>query len=156
MTRAEYQKKSRDNARTPMQWNSESNGGFTSTSAKPWMKVNPSCERINTDSQVDDPASTFNYWSSMLAARKKYKEILVYGNFQLLDRADEKILAYERQADTGEKILVLCNFSPDKVQWKGDIGEVQEVVLSNFGRTASDFKGGRVTLSAYESCAVLL
>jgi oligo-1,6-glucosidase len=139
-----------------MQWNSEDHGGFTSPSAKPWMRANPSCERINAESQIEDPASTFIYWSSMLAARKKYKDVLVYGNFQLLNRADEKILAYQRQAETGEKILVLCNFSPDNVQWRGELGEVKEMVLSNYGRIMSDFKDGRVTMDAYEACAVLL
>jgi glycosidase len=154
--RAEYQKKSRDNARTPMQWNSEDHGGFTSSSTKPWMRANPSYESINAESQVEDPASTFNYWSSMLAARKKYKDVLVYGNFQLLDRADEKIFAYKRQAETGEKIVVFCNFSPDKVQWRGEVEEVKKVVLSNYGRTVSDFIDGKVTLDAYEACAMLL
>jgi oligo-1,6-glucosidase len=139
-----------------MQWNSEDHGGFTSSSTKPWMRANPSYESINAESHVEDPASTFNYWSSMLAARKKYKDVLVYGNFQLLDRADEKILTFERQAETGEKILVVCNFSPDKLQWKGEVGEVKEVVLSNYGRTVSDFRDGRVTMDAYEACAVLL
>ena len=139
-----------------MQWNSEDHGGFTASSTKPWMRANPSYESINAESQVEDPASTFNYWSSMLAARKKYKDVLVYGNFRLLDREDEKILAYERQAETGEKILVLCNFSPDKVQWKCEMGEVKQVVLSNYGRTVSDFRDGLMTMDAYEACAVLL
>ena len=139
-----------------MQWNSEDHGGFTSSSTKPWMRANPSYESMNAESQVEDPASTISYWSSMLAARKKYKDVLVYGNFQLLDRADEKILVYERQAEAGEKILVLCNFSPYKVQWKGVVGEVKEVVLSNYGRTVSDFRDGKVTMAAYEACAVLL
>jgi len=139
-----------------MQWNSEDHGSFTSSSTKPWMRANPSYESINAESQVEDSASPFNYWSSMLAARKKYKDVLVYGNFQLLDREDEKIFAYERQAETGEKILVLCNFSPDKVEWKGEVGEVKEVVLSNYGRAVSDFRDGKVTLDAYEAWAVLL
>lgn len=120
------------------------------------MRANPSYEWINAESQIRDPASTFNYWSSMLAARKKYKDALVYGDFQLLDRADENILAYERQAETGEKIVVLCNFSPDKVRWKGVVGEVKEVVLSNYGRSASHFRDGTVTVDAYEAWAVLL
>lgn len=139
-----------------MQWNSESHGGFTSPSSKPWMKANPSYEWINAASQVDDPASTFNYWSSVLAARKKYKDVLVYGNFQLLDRANENVVAYERQAESGAKILVLCNFSPDETQWKWELGKVKEVVLSNYGRIMSDFKDGSVTLNAYEACAFLL
>lgn len=156
MTRAEYQRKSRDNARTPMQWSSSEHGGFTSSAAKPWMTSNPNHTDINAEFQVDDSASTFNYWSVMLAARKKYKDVLVYGNFQLLDREDEKILVYKRQAYTGETMLVLCNFSPESVQWKGEVGEVKEVALSNYGRKISEFKDGKVTLDPYEACALML
>jgi glycosidase len=120
------------------------------------MRSNPNHSSINAESQVDDPASTFNYWSSMLAARKKYVDVLIYGNFQLLDREDEKIVAYERKAETGETMLVLCNFSPDTVQWNGVIGEVKEVALSNYGRVLSNFKSGKVNLEAFEACALLL
>jgi len=139
-----------------MQWSSSDHGGFTSSSTKPWMTSNPNHTSINAESQVDDAASTFNYWSSMLAARKKYKDVVVYGNFTLLDSEEEKIVAYKRQAETGETMLVLCNFSPDTLQWEGEVGEVREVALSNYGRTLSDFKDGKVALEAYEACALLL
>lgn len=92
----------------------------------------------------------------MLAARKRYKDVLVYGNFHLLDREDEKILAYERQAETGERMLILCNFSSETAQWKGEVGDVKEVAISNYGRKLSDFRDGKVALDAYEACALLL
>jgi glycosidase len=93
----------------------------------------------------------------MLATRKKYKEVLVYGNFQLLERDDEKILAYMRASMDGEKILVMCNFSGEKAQWNGTaVKGVKEVVLSNYGKEVEDFRGEMVTLEPYEACALLL
>jgi glycosidase len=139
-----------------MQWDSTAHGGFTTASATPWMKANPNYTRINADAQVDDPSSTFNYWASMLAARKKYKDVLVYGNFELVDRDNEKVLAYCRRAETGETMLVLCNFSPDAVEWKGEMGLIREVALSNFGRDVKHFTAGKVTLQPFEACALLI
>jgi glycosidase len=157
--REEYQKKSRDNARTPMQWTNDSNsGGFSISSNLPWMKVNPNTKTINAAAQINDPLSPFSYWRSVLAARKNYKDILIYGNFEMLDEKNEEVLAYIRTAEDGSKILVACNFSSDEVVWasKGAIGRVKEVVLSNTGRTSGDFESGNVSLSAYEAFAVLL
>lgn len=139
-----------------MQWNTTAHGGFTTASATPWMNANPNYTRINAESQVDDPSSTFSYWSSMLATRKKYKDVLVYGNFELIDRDNEKVMAYKRRAETGETILVLCNFSPDVVEWQEDVGQVKNVVLSNYGRDVVHFGTGKVTLEPYEACALLI
>jgi glycosidase len=139
-----------------MQWDSTAHGGFTTESTTPWMNANPNYIRINAESQVDDPSSTFNYWSSMLATRKKYKDVLVYGNFELIDRDNEKVMVYKRRAETGETMLVLCNFSPDTVEWKEDMGQVKDVVLSNYGRDVAHFGTRKVTLEAYEACALLI
>jgi glycosidase len=139
-----------------MQWNAQAHGGFTSATSTPWMSVNPNHVEINAKSQIDDPTSTFSFWSSMLATRKKYKDILIYGTFELLDRESEKIVSYLRTSTEGEKILVLCNFSDEKIQWNGAVKGVQEVVLSNYGRETEDFQGEKVMLEAFEACALLL
>ncbi|KFX90729.1 hypothetical protein V495_04606 [Pseudogymnoascus sp. VKM F-4514 (FW-929)] len=158
VAKEEYQKKSRDNARTPMQWTSDASGGFSSSSGPTWMTVNPNTEFVNAASQVDDPSSPFSYWRAVLAARKEYKDSLIYGNFEMLDEIDEKVLAYTREAEDGTTILVLCNFSAEETSWslKSEVGSAKKVVLSNNGKTLDDFVGRNVALIAYEACAVLL
>ncbi len=92
----------------------------------------------------------------MLAMRKKHKDVLVYGNFEVVHPDDEKIIAYTRSSVAGDTILVLCNFSPDTVEWKGEMGKVEEVAVSNYNRTREDFREPKVTLGAYEACALFL
>jgi glycosidase len=160
LAREEYQKKARDNARTPMQWTSDPHsGGFSQSTSPPWMRVNPNTTTINAASQIDDPSSPFSFWQSVLSARKKYKNILVYGDFEMLDEEDEKVMAYVRRAEDGNAMLVVCNFSAEEVEWSLAMEDthVEEVVLTNSEKTLGDFKGGKViTLTAYESCLVLL
>ena len=151
----EYQKKARDNARTPMQWDSSPHAGFTSAQATPWMTANPNYAEVNAESQINHPDSPFSYWKSMLAMRKKYKDIVVYGNFEMLDESNDKVLVYLRQSDKGQKMLVICNFSPDKVEWKNEQGKAMEIVLSSYGRSLKDV-GDSIALDAYESIALLV
>jgi glycosidase len=151
----EYQKKSRDNARTPMQWDASPNAGFTSAKSTPWMKANPNFTEVNAESQVNDPDSPFSYWKAMLAMRKNYKDIIVYGNFEMLDETNEKVMAYVRQSEKGEKMLVLCNFSRDKVEWKSSQVNAKKIVLSSYGRSLKDV-GSSISLDAYEGIALLI
>jgi glycosidase len=157
--RKEYQKKSRDNARTPMQWTSDSkSGGFSPSSNLPWMSVNPNTKAINAEAQTNDPSSPFSYWRSVLAARKQYKDILVYGDFEMVDEANEKVLAYIRRAEIGSAILVVCNFSAEAIEWTldGAVGNVKNVVLGNVEKIPESFGDGKFALSPYEAFAVLL
>jgi oligo-1,6-glucosidase len=101
--------KSRDNARTPMQWNDRENAGFTT--GKPWLKVNHNYKEINAASQVNDPNSIFNYYKKLIKLRKKY-EIIILGNYELLLPDDKKIFAYKRYYN-GQTMLIVCNFSED-------------------------------------------
>jgi glycosidase len=159
LAREEYQKKGRDNARTPMQWTSDPHsGGFSPSSNPPWMRVNPNTETINAAAQVDDPASPFTYWRSVLAARKEYKDAVIYGDFKMLDEKDEQVLAYTRTAEDGSAILAVCNFSAEDVEWtpKGVAGSVKKVVLTNKAKTLTDFDGDKVALTAYEAYVVFL
>ena len=159
VAREEYQKKARDNARTPMQWTSDANSGGFSTSSDPtWMMVNPNTKTVNAAAQISDSSSPFSYWRAVLAARKEYKDILVYGSFKMLDEKNEEILAYVRTATNGSAILVLCNFSTEEIEWnsKGATGKLKEVVLSNSGKTLEDFDCEKVTLIGYETCVILL
>ena len=151
----EYRKKSRDNARTPMQWTSGPNAGFTDAAVTPWMRVNDNYPEINVEMQLKDSDSPFFYWSSMLKVRKQHKNILVYGGFQMIDMDNDKILAYKRTG-VEQHILVACNFSSGVVSWDGfaDVA-VREVLLSNFDRRNVDLKAV-VELRPYEAIAVLL
>lgn len=150
----EYQKKSRDNARTPMQWDASPHAGFT-TGNKPWMRVNDNYSSINAAAQTTDPQSVYHCWRQVLRTRKAYKEIFVYGNFELVDEPNDKVFAYKRTADGGEEALVVCNFSTETVKWKG--GEKATMVLvSPTGKTLDDVKGGEISLGPCEALAVLL
>ncbi|CEJ59613.1 hypothetical protein PMG11_08230 [Penicillium brasilianum] len=154
MFRQEYQKKSRDNARTPVQWDSSKHAGFTSAE-KPWMAVNPNYSIINAAAQLDDPSSVFNCWRSVLETRKRYKDIVVYGRFDLVDENNDKIFAYSRTAPEG-RVLVVCNFSAETAKWVGVPASVQEVIMTTTGRSREALQGAQVQLEPFEAIAMLV
>ncbi|MBQ9157600.1 MAG: alpha-glucosidase [Eubacterium sp.] len=102
--------KSRDNARTPMQWSDEENAGFTT--GTPWFHINPNYREINAKSQIYDPDSVYSFYKRYFALRtdSPWKNLLVYGKYQLLAPEDEAVFAYIRYADE-QKLLVVCNLS---------------------------------------------
>ena len=99
--------KSRDNARTPMQWDDTRNAGFTS--AEPWISVNPDYKEINAKAETSDPDSVFHYYKKLIALRKKYP-VIVYGKYELLLEDSEQLFVYTRTYEN-EKLLTVCNFS---------------------------------------------
>lgn len=104
--------KSRDNARTPMQWNDGKNAGFTD--GKPWMKVNPNYKEINASQQIGDEDSIFGCYKELIRLRKEYP-VFVEGDFQMLLMNDENIFAYIRE-DESSQLLVICNFYAQTVK----------------------------------------
>jgi glycosidase len=155
--RDQYQKKSRDNARTPVQWSSAPNAGFTSPNVKPWMSVNPNHKTINAEAQVSDPSSPYSYWRAVLNIRKKYMDIFVYGDFVMLDRYSEEVWAYTRQYDD-QQALVLCNWTDKTVMWDpaaNDIGAVKDVVLNSYG-VREKYSGEKWPLRPYEATVLLV
>jgi oligo-1,6-glucosidase len=98
---------SRDNGRTPFQWNSTTNAGFTT--GTPWIKVNPNYTTINQQAEDKDPNSILNYFRKVVKLRKEHL-VLVYGKYTLLDRDNPDVYAYTRTGE-GEKMLVLLNFT---------------------------------------------
>ena len=98
---------SRDNGRTPMQWNNTANAGFGT--GKPWLKVNPDYATVNVAAQEKDPNSTLNYFRGLIKLRKA-EPTLIYGKYTLLDKDNKQVYAYTRELD-GKKLLVLLNFS---------------------------------------------
>lgn len=123
-------KKSRDNARTPMQWDDSANGGFTS--GTPWIRVNPNYPEINAAQAVKDPDSVFHYYRRLIQLRKKYP-IMVYGIYDLILEDHEQINAYTRSFK-GEQWLVICNFSGEEADFQMP-AEVemtrQELIIAN-------------------------
>lgn len=98
--------KSRDNARTPMQWNDGENAGFTG--GIPWIKVNPNYKEINAETQVNDEGSVYHYYKNLIRLRKDY-DVFVDGRFEMLLETDEDIFAYTRDGKS-EQLFVICNF----------------------------------------------
>ncbi|KAG6977797.1 Alpha-glucosidase [Fusarium oxysporum f. sp. conglutinans] len=148
--KVEYQKKSRDNARTPMQWDASPNAGFTTADAKPWMRVNDNYKEINAASQTSDPNSVYGCYRKVLQRRKEFLDIFVYGNFQLVDESNEKVFAYSRRAGNGETALIVCNFTTDTVAWSLP-GKTREVLVSSAGRTVDDLNSGETKTSTLRS-----
>ena len=99
--------KSRDNARTPMQWDDSENAGFSA--GVPWIAVNPNYKQINASKEIKDQESIFYYYKNLIELRKKHK-IIIYGNYELLLPESDEIFAYTREYK-GEKLLVVCNFT---------------------------------------------
>ena len=101
---------SRDNARTPVQWDDTENAGFTT--GTPWITVNPNYKKINAAAELKDPSSVFHYYQKLIALRKQYP-IIVYGKYELLLPEDENLFVFTRELDD-EKLLAVCNFSEQK------------------------------------------
>jgi glucan 1,6-alpha-glucosidase len=106
--------RSRDNARTPMQWTAGENGGFTT--GKPWLRVNPNHTTINAEAALADPDSVFYYYQKLIALRKTYP-VFRDGTFTLLCPEDPAVFAYLRQT-AEEELLVVCNFTGAEVPFR--------------------------------------
>lgn len=112
---AHLRRKSRDNARTPMQWDDSENAGFSS--GKPWIMVNPNYKQINAAEQLARPDSVFHYYKKLIRLRHE-NDIIVYGTYEPYMEASENIFAYKRILEENGKetqMLVLCNFAGQDV-----------------------------------------
>ncbi len=105
---------SRDNARTPIQWDDSPNAGFTK--GTPWIQVNPNYKEINAKAELADPDSVFYYYQKLIALRKQYP-VIVHGTYRLLLADSEELFAYTREYQ-GEKLLVVCSFVDHKVSYE--------------------------------------
>jgi oligo-1,6-glucosidase len=132
----------RDNGRTPFQWDSTANAGFTT--GTPWIRVNPNYTRINEAKEEAEPGSPLNYFRKITRLRLN-NPVLVYGKYTLLDKNNPAVYAYTR-AWKGRKLLVLLNFtrSPAAVNIAADMSRAK-MLLDNYPG-----KGGK-TLRPYEA-----
>ena len=137
--------RSRDNARTPMQWDDSEQAGFTD--GESWIKVNPNYKEINAAQQLEDPNSIFYYYQKLIRLRKE-KDIIVYGEFEPIYRDDEQIFAYIRRQKQ-EKLLTVCNFSDKNAEMEiPEEFKGAECLITNLDRTVFE---GRIVLKPYEA-----
>ncbi len=126
---ANLRKTSRDNARTPMQWDSSANAGFT-TAAKPWLAVNPNYKDINAKMEVGNPNSIYSYFSRMVALRRA-TPALTYGDYKDLDPQNPVVYAYTRTLGK-ENYLIVLNFSAQPIAYSLPDGlRAGQVEISN-------------------------
>ncbi|WP_026908829.1 glycoside hydrolase family 13 protein [Paucisalibacillus globulus] len=104
-------KTGRDNSRTPMQWNTEKNAGFSTGS--PWMKVNPNYTEINVEKELQNPDSIYHYYKKLIQLRKEH-EVLVYGSYGIIMEDHEQIYAYKRTLGE-ETYLIITNLFAKEV-----------------------------------------
>jgi oligo-1,6-glucosidase len=148
--------KSRDNARTPMQWDETDEAGFTT--GVPWMPVNPNYKRINAAAQIGDEDSVYNYYRKLISLRKEYP-IIVNGDFELVGEDNADVFAYLRHWK--DQILwVACNFT-DRMQKivspSSNRAEYRKwhVICDNYSPSGYPFEKGQIELRPYEAVAIL-
>ncbi|WP_057745632.1 glycoside hydrolase family 13 protein [Liquorilactobacillus capillatus] len=119
---------SRDNARTPMQWDDSQNAGFTE--GTPWLELNKNYHELNAQRELEDKDSVFYFYQELINMRHK-SDLIVYGDYCELDPADNEVFAYKRHYE-GKTLLVISNFTAKDVTRSYD-GEVQKkLLLSNY------------------------
>ena len=148
--------KSRDNARTPMQWDETDEAGFTT--GVPWMPVNPNYKVINAAAQIGDEDSVYNYYRKLISLRKEHP-IIVNGDFELVGEDDADVFAYLRHWK--DQILwVACNFT-DRMQKivspSSNHAEYRKwhVICDNYSPSGDAFEKDQIELQPYEAVAVL-
>ncbi|KIQ79392.1 trehalose-6-phosphate hydrolase [Bacillus sp. L_1B0_8] len=142
--------KSRDNSRTPMQWNEEINSGFTTST--PWISVAENFKEINVEKALEDNESVFYHYQKLIELRKTY-DVITEGEYAILDENHPKIWAYTRTVEN-EVLLVINNFYGEDITYSVPVhvqvdGMKQEVVVSNYKDSSVDINN--LNLRPYES-----
>ena len=138
---------SRDNARTPVQWNAKENAGFTT--GTPWLPVNPKYTQINVEDQVGRLDSVFSYYKEMIQLRKNeaYSDAIVYGEQIPVMEQETNLIAFYRKGET-KTILVLANFQKEG-RWITLTDSVKKVLSNNLSGEI-DMDGDRLKLEGYQ------
>ncbi|PEI69975.1 alpha,alpha-phosphotrehalase [Bacillus wiedmannii] len=142
--------KSRDNSRTPMQWNEKVNSGFTTST--PWISVAENYKEINVEKALEDKESVFYHYKKLIELRKTY-DVITEGKYAILDENHAKIWAYTRTTES-EVLLVINNFYGEEITYSVPAhvqldGMKQEVLLSNYKDFSKDIT--KLNLRPYES-----
>lgn len=145
-------RKTRDNSRTPMQWNTSKNAGFTD--GQPWIRINDNYKNINVEKDLLNKDSIYKFYQKLISLRKS-NDILINGDCKLLDLTDSDIITFTRN-NNGEKILVICSFSDKRIKF--DIPKeykATKLLISNYD--SADFEGDVTTyLEPYEGRAYII
>ncbi|VTU67005.1 glucohydrolase [Lactobacillus curieae] [Dolosigranulum pigrum] len=119
---------SRDNVRTPMQWNAQPEAGFTT--GTPWLGVNPNYADINVAESLKDPNSIYHFYKEMIALRRD-NEALIYGSYELVLPLHKEVYAYKRQGES-ETYLIVVNVFNDSAEVDLTPFDLKELVLTNY------------------------
>ena len=138
-------RRSRDNARTPMQWSDGKNAGFTT--GTPWLRVNPNYTAINVEKEAQDPDSVLNFYKKLIALRKdpEYKETVVYGALDPFMEERHNLMAYYRKWD--KTLLVVGNYQWDEQEIELP-GACKKVLINNYPDVVID--GNKIKLHGYQ------
>ena len=138
-------RRSRDNARTPMQWSDGKNAGFTT--GTPWLRVNPNYTAINVEKEAQDPDSVLNFYKKLIALRKdpEYKETVVYGALEPFMEERHNLMAYYRKWD--KTLLVVGNYQWDEQEIELP-GACKKVLINNYPDVVID--GNKIKLHGYQ------
>ncbi len=137
--------RSRDNARTPVQWDDSEQAGFTS--GTPWIPVNPNYKEINAKAETKDPDSVFHYYKKLIALRKE-NPIMVYGKYEPLLEDSEELFVYTRTLDN-EKLLIVCNFTDQDVAFTmPEEFTGRSCLIANM---ENDYSKNNITVKPYEA-----
>lgn len=141
--------RSRDNSRTPMQWDNSKNAGFTT--GTPWIEVNKNYKIINADNAVKNKNSVFHYYKKLIALRKE-NDVIAYGSYKPEMENNTNVFAYSREYE-GKKLFVVCNFygTETKISLPDEfVGK--EILISNYKDAKAEKE---VTLRPFETFAVI-
>lgn len=137
--------RSRDNARTPVQWDDSEQAGFTS--GTPWIPVNPNYKEINAKAETKDPDSVFHYYKKLIALRKE-NPVMVYGKYEPLLEDSEELFVYTRTLDN-EKLLIVCNFTDQDVAFTmPEEFTGRSCLIANM---ENDYSKNNITVKPYEA-----
>lgn len=123
---------SRDNARTPVQWDDGKNAGFTSAE-KPWFHINPNYEQVNVANDRENPDSIWSFYKKLISLRKA-NPVFTYGNYKEYMKDSDDLYVYERCLD-GKKLFVICSFTEKQVIFEAPEGielNSGELLISNY------------------------
>ena len=143
--------KSRDNSRTPVQWNDSENAGFTT--GTPWIGVPENYKKINAEAALKDKNSVFYHYKKLIDLRRN-EELIITGRYEDIDLENKSVYAYKRVGENGE-LVVISNFYEPEVEFElernGVTGlENAKILLSNY-ETEPEIKDGKIILKPYES-----
>ena len=143
--------KSRDNSRTPIQWNNSQNAGFTT--GTPWIGVSENYKTINAEAALKDKNSVFYHYKKLIDLRRN-EELIVTGKYEDIDLENKNVYAYKRVGENGE-LIVISNFYGTEVEFELEGNGITQlenakILLSNY-ETAPEIRNGKIILKPYEA-----